>query len=144
MANRPSIPRDAAAKANRRQKGRCLYCGCHFGDWVDRNGTPQLVEPQAEHFVPYAYAQNTLGSTNIVLACKPCNMIKGSRMFDAVGDAREHILKRRRLKGYSDKSKDAAQVDRGFEHRRLREELEQRVREGPQLFAKWVDPEQSE
>jgi len=32
---------------------------------------------------------------NLVAACRPCNVVKGNRVFDSFEEAKAHVLKRR-------------------------------------------------
>lgn len=83
------------------QDNRCLYCEIPIGTAIWRRSQTVILRTNWDHFIPYAYlARNP--SSNWVLACHVCNLIKSCRMFDTVQAAREAILPARAGKGYED------------------------------------------
>jgi 5-methylcytosine-specific restriction endonuclease McrA len=81
-----------SAEGNRileRDRYRCQYCGldglANFENSLIM--TVDFLHPRARKGKKIA--------TNLVTACRPCNVIKGHRTFDSFEDAKAYVLKRR-------------------------------------------------
>lgn len=81
----------------RNQKNKCLYCGITFGDIYYRNGKAIVSKAVWDHFVPFSYLQENPNS-NWVAACRICNGIKGSKLFESVKDATDYVRYQRKKK----------------------------------------------
>ncbi|MCL6505686.1 MAG: HNH endonuclease [Bryobacteraceae bacterium] len=72
-----------------RDKYRCQYCGldglASFENYLVM--TVDFVVPRARGGKKTA--------RNLVAACRPCNVIKGQRVFKTFEDARSYVLQRR-------------------------------------------------
>jgi 5-methylcytosine-specific restriction endonuclease McrA len=81
-----------SAEGNRileRDQYRCQYCGldglANFENSLIM--TVDFLHPRAR--------KGKKIPTNLVTACRPCNVIKGHRTFDSLEDAKAYVLKRR-------------------------------------------------
>ena len=85
-----------------RQDNKCLYCGSEFGTpiWSERHGKVLFTNIHWDHFVPYCYSYNNK-RVNFVAACSVCNLIKSSKMFETLTEAKNYILYQRKRKGYA-------------------------------------------
>jgi 5-methylcytosine-specific restriction endonuclease McrA len=68
---------------------RCRYCGLD-GMRSFENSLIMTVD-----FVLPRARQGTSDPSNLVAACRPCNVIKGSRVFADFEEARKYVLQRR-------------------------------------------------
>lgn len=73
---------------------RCAYCGIKLGSVVSKQGRHKLLEPNYDHFVPFAHRQSR-ARMNWVLACCVCNNLKGSDLYETPGDVVSAIADRR-------------------------------------------------
>ena len=72
-----------------RDRYRCQYCGLD-GEASFENSlimTVDFIHPRAH--------KGKKAPENLVTACRPCNVIKGHRVFKNFDDARAYILERR-------------------------------------------------
>ena len=81
-----------SAEGNRileRDHYRCQYCGLDGLASFENSLilTVDFLHPRAR--------QGKKTETNLVTACRPCNVIKGRRVFDSFEDAKAYVLKRR-------------------------------------------------
>jgi len=81
-----------SAEGNRileRDRYRCQYCGLDGLASFENSliMTVDFLHPRARKGKKVA--------TNLVTACRPCNVIKGYRTFDSLEDAKAYVLKRR-------------------------------------------------
>lgn len=67
------------------QDFKCIYCYCKL----------TIREAQIEHFKPYVIYKH---KTKIYVACRLCNRIKGTTIFETLEEAREYIEKIRNEK----------------------------------------------
>ena len=72
-----------------RDKYRCQYCGLD-GMVSFENSLVMSVD-----FVVPRARKGTKDPTNLVVACRPCNRIKGSRVFGSFDEAKAYVLQRR-------------------------------------------------
>ena len=83
------ISREEAMKVFRRDRFTCQYCGLDgsrsFENWLIL--TIDYVHPRAKG--------GSRKMENLVAACRPCNLMKGTRVFASVEDARKHVLAKR-------------------------------------------------
>jgi 5-methylcytosine-specific restriction endonuclease McrA len=70
-----------------RMRSRCAYCGRKL----------QWHESTLDHFFPRSKGGG-MHETNAVLACEPCNVAKGDRVFETIEEAVRFVaLARRRV-----------------------------------------------
>jgi 5-methylcytosine-specific restriction endonuclease McrA len=83
------ISRDEAMKIFRRDHYKCQYCGLdgmhHFENWLVLT---------IDHVHPHAQG-GTRKMENLVTACRPCNLMKGKRIFSSFDDAKNYVQKKR-------------------------------------------------
>jgi 5-methylcytosine-specific restriction endonuclease McrA len=72
-----------------RDNYRCRYCGLD-GMVSFENSLVMSVD-----FVVPRARKGTKDPTNLVVACRPCNRIKGSRVFGSFEEAKTYVLQRR-------------------------------------------------
>jgi 5-methylcytosine-specific restriction endonuclease McrA len=72
-----------------RDKYRCQYCGLDGMSSFENSliMTVDFVQPRVH--------KGKKVSGNLVAACRPCNVIKGSRIFGSFEAAKAYVLKRR-------------------------------------------------
>ena len=68
---------------------RCLYCGLDGMASFENSliMTVDFVHPRA--------SKGKKNPSNLVAACRPCNVIKGRRVFASFEDAKTYVLQRR-------------------------------------------------
>jgi DNA-directed RNA polymerase subunit RPC12/RpoP len=67
------------------EEGKCHYCGERvFIDGRQMHSWSAAVEAQIDHVRPVSKGGSNY-FTNNVLACRQCNLIKGSKLIDGVG-----------------------------------------------------------
>jgi 5-methylcytosine-specific restriction endonuclease McrA len=80
---------DEGQKVLKRDQFRCQYCGLdgmsNFENFLIM--TVDFVLPRAR--------KGKKESRNLVAACRPCNLLKGHRVFAGLEEAKAHVLKRR-------------------------------------------------
>ncbi len=85
----PRVSTPEALKIFERDAFRCRYCGldgkASFENWLVL--TVDFVHPRALGGHKHA--------DNLVTACQPCNVLKGTRRFGSLEEARDYVLKRR-------------------------------------------------
>lgn len=85
----PGLTREEAAKIFKRDHFTCQYCGLD-GSQVFENWLILTID----HVHPHAHG-GTRKLDNLVTACRPCNIIKGTRVFDSKEGARNYVLEKR-------------------------------------------------
>ena len=80
--------------AAKTQGHSCAYCLLPFGTIVLRKGVRIVQNAVGDHFFSYTHSGNS-DEENLVAACKICNGLKGSMIFDTIEDARRYILGKR-------------------------------------------------
>ena len=85
----PRVPKDLALKVYRRDHFKCQYCGLdgrnHFENWLIL--TVDYIHPFARggsHHIE-----------NLVTACQPCNVLKGTHDFKTLEAAKAHVQRKR-------------------------------------------------
>ena len=81
------------------QHQACFYCGRYFGSVVSRQGKQITLRIEWDHLVPYSYQSNNT-TKNFVAACRICNRLKSSFMFQTLQEAQVYLLQRWKEKGY--------------------------------------------
>lgn len=85
----PRISREDAMKVFKRDHFRCQYCGLDglhaFENWLVLT---------IDHVHPHAHGGSRKMS-NLVTACRPCNLLKGKHVFKSTEEAREFVLSKR-------------------------------------------------
>jgi 5-methylcytosine-specific restriction endonuclease McrA len=83
------LTRDEGMKILERDRYRCQYCGL--------DGLAQFENSliMSVDFVVPRKRQGTKEETNLLTACRPCNLLKGNRKFVDVEEAKVYILQRR-------------------------------------------------
>jgi 5-methylcytosine-specific restriction endonuclease McrA len=72
-----------------RDRYRCQYCGLD-GMAGFENSLVMTVD-----FIRPRVRKGGKDAANLVAACRPCNIIKGQRIFKDLDDAKAYVLKRR-------------------------------------------------
>lgn len=77
----------------------CIYCGIGLNDsyWDGKRKRYISAEIHFDHFIPYVYSQNN-SKSNIIASCHICNLIKSSKCFPSIDEARVYIQSRREAK----------------------------------------------
>jgi 5-methylcytosine-specific restriction endonuclease McrA len=72
-----------------RDKYRCQYCGLDGMASFENSliMTVDFVHPRAR--------KGKKAPENLVAACRPCNVIKGYRVFKTIADAKAYVMERR-------------------------------------------------
>jgi 5-methylcytosine-specific restriction endonuclease McrA len=80
---------DEGLKILERDHFRCQYCGLDGLASFENSliMTVDFVKPRARG--------GKKEGRNLVTACRPCNVLKGHRVFTTIEEARTHVLKRR-------------------------------------------------
>lgn len=100
MAKRRAPAKSKQKKLLDSQGWCCFYCTNSFWSWVYRpNRGLHPLGIAFDHMIPYTFLEEN-PDTNFVAACDVCNSFKGSKLFDSIKDARDHIAWRWRSKGY--------------------------------------------
>lgn len=82
------------------QDYRCFYCG-HSLSASYRRGTKTFrAKIHWDHQLPFAYSQDNRVD-NFVASCNVCNLMKSSKIFETVEDARAYLVHRQGKKGIS-------------------------------------------
>jgi 5-methylcytosine-specific restriction endonuclease McrA len=83
------LTREEGMRILERDRYRCQYCGldglAHF-----ENSLIMTVD-----FVVPRMRQGTRDETNLLTACRPCNLLKGNRKFMNVEEAKTYVLQKR-------------------------------------------------
>lgn len=74
----------------REQNYKCRYCGVVLAEWVERQGGGRFTGLQWDHVVPYSRIHAN-PCDNWVAACKRCNGLKGSKVFDPIEDVKGYV-----------------------------------------------------
>jgi 5-methylcytosine-specific restriction endonuclease McrA len=80
---------DEGVRVLERDKYRCRYCGL--------DGTASFENAlimSVDFVVPRAH-KGRKDSSNLVACCRPCNMIKGRRVYGGFEEAKTYVLARR-------------------------------------------------
>jgi 5-methylcytosine-specific restriction endonuclease McrA len=89
VGSAPRLSREDAMKVFRRDHFKCQYCGLDglhaFENWLVLT---------IDHVHPHAHGGSRKMS-NLVTACRPCNLLKGKRIFDSFDDAKQFVLSKR-------------------------------------------------
>ena len=83
------LTREEGIKILERDRYRCQYCGL--------DGLAQFENSliMSVDFVTPRKRQGKKEETNLLTACRPCNLLKGNRKFADVAEAKAYILQRR-------------------------------------------------
>jgi len=74
----------------KRDRYRCQYCG------LDGSASFENALAMSVDFVIPRARKGKKDPSNLVACCRPCNMIKGTRIYRSFDDAKEFVLKRRK------------------------------------------------
>lgn len=85
----PHITREDAMKVFNRDHFKCQYCGLD-GQHAFENWLVLTID----HIHPHAHG-GTRKMDNLVTACRPCNLMKGKRIFATFDDAKKFVLGKR-------------------------------------------------
>ena len=83
------LSREEGLKILERDQYRCQYCGLD-GATNFENSLMMSVD-----FVTPRSRRGKKDTINLVAACRPCNLIKGRRVFKSLDDAKGYVLQRR-------------------------------------------------
>jgi hypothetical protein len=74
----------------KRDQYRCQYCG------LDGSASFENALAMSVDFVIPRARKGKKDPSNLVACCRPCNMIKGTRIYRNFEEAKEYVLKRRK------------------------------------------------
>jgi hypothetical protein len=74
----------------KRDQYRCQYCG------LDGSASFENALAMSVDFVIPRARKGKKDPSNLVACCRPCNMIKGTRIYRSFDEAKEYVLKRRK------------------------------------------------
>jgi 5-methylcytosine-specific restriction endonuclease McrA len=80
---------DEGTKVLERDRYRCRYCGL---DWMASFENALIMS--VDFVVPRA-RKGKKDPSNLVACCRPCNMIKGRRVYGSFEEAKAYVLARR-------------------------------------------------
>jgi hypothetical protein len=80
---------DEGIQVLERDKYRCRYCG------LDGTASFENALIMSVDFVVPRAQKGRKDPNNLVACCRPCNMIKGRRVYDSLESARTYVLARR-------------------------------------------------
>ena len=80
---------DEGVRVLERDKYRCRYCG------LDGTASFENALMMSVDFVVPRAQKGRKDPNNLVACCRPCNMIKGRRVYDSFESARAYVLARR-------------------------------------------------
>ena len=86
------LTREEGMKILARDKFRCQYCGLDGAATLD-NALIMTVD-----FVMPRSARGKKDPTNLVAACRTCNILKGQHRFHSFEEAKHYVLQRREEK----------------------------------------------
>ena len=72
-----------------RDRYRCQYCG------LDGMASFENSLVMSVDFITPRARKGKKGPSNLVTACRPCNLIKGKRVFAGFEEAKKYVLERR-------------------------------------------------
>jgi 5-methylcytosine-specific restriction endonuclease McrA len=84
-----ALTREEGIKILERDRYRCQYCGL---DGVAQFENSLVMS--VDFVVPRAH-KGTKDARNLVTACRPCNLVKGRRIFKNLEEAKVYVLQRR-------------------------------------------------
>ncbi len=85
----PGLSREEAMKVFRRDHFTCQYCGLD-----GRSAFENWLILTIDHVHPRTHGGSGK-MDNLVTACRPCNLMKGTRVFASREDAKKHVQARR-------------------------------------------------
>ena len=74
----------------KRDQYRCQYCG------LDGSASFENALAMSVDFVIPRARKGKKDPGNLVACCRPCNMIKGTRIYRSFDEAKEYVVKRRK------------------------------------------------
>ena len=83
------LSREEAMKIFRRDRFKCQYCGLDGS-----NSFENWLVLTIDHVHPRAHG-GSRKMENLVTACRPCNLMKGTRVFASIEDAKAQVLAKR-------------------------------------------------
>ena len=83
------LTREEGIKILERDRYRCQYCGL---DGLDQFENSLVMS--VDFVVPRAH-KGKRDASNLVTACRPCNLVKGRRIFKSLDEAKAYVLERR-------------------------------------------------
>ena len=88
VVDRP-VTLDEGLKILERDQHRCRYCG------LDGRASFENALVMSVDFVVPRARKGKKDPGNLVACCRPCNMIKGTRVYKSFDDAKKYVLARR-------------------------------------------------
>jgi 5-methylcytosine-specific restriction endonuclease McrA len=88
LVDRP-VTREEAQKILERDQFRCQYCG------LDGNASFENALVMSVDFVVPRARKGKKDPGNLVACCRPCNIIKGRRVYGSFEEAKAYVLARR-------------------------------------------------
>src|ERR1700730_15792238 len=84
-----------------RDQHRCRYCG------LDGRASFEKALVMSVDFVVPRARKGKKDPANLVACCRPCNMIKGTRVYASFDEAKKHVLAQREIlrKAWESKTK---------------------------------------
>jgi len=100
VVDRP-VTLDEGLKILERDQHRCRYCGLD-----GRASFENALVMSVDFLVPRA-RKGKKDPTNLVACCRPCNMIKGTRVYASFDEAKKYVLEQREIlrKAWESKTK---------------------------------------
>ena len=105
LVDRP-VTLEEGLKVLERDDYRCRYCG------LDGRASFENALMMSVDFVVPRARKGKKDPANLVACCRPCNTIKGKRMYRSLDEAKTHVLARREELRQSWESKTARQRSR--------------------------------
>lgn len=82
------------------QDYRCFYCGHSLSAIYTQGVKTFRAKIHWDHQLPFAFSQDNRVD-NFVASCNVCNLLKSSKIFETVEDARVYLVHRQGKKGIS-------------------------------------------
>jgi 5-methylcytosine-specific restriction endonuclease McrA len=100
VVDRP-VTLEEGLKILERDQQRCRYCG------LDGRASFENALVMSVDFVVPRARKGKKDPTNLVACCRPCNMIKGTRVYASFDEAKKHVLEQREIlrKAWESKTK---------------------------------------
>jgi 5-methylcytosine-specific restriction endonuclease McrA len=90
VVDRP-VTLDEGLKILERDQHRCRYCG------LDGRASFENALVMSVDFVVPRARRGKKDPANLVACCRPCNMIKGTRVYSSFEEAKKYVLEHREV-----------------------------------------------
>jgi len=94
---RGGVPKHIKKEITAAQNNKCIYCGNDLNGWYWDVNKCRYIKyvTHFDHFLPWSSRQDDHKS-NLYATCSLCNLIKYSKIFKDIEEAKAHILPRRK------------------------------------------------